>query len=120
MHSSDALCPVEKVETALHVETSLCTVCDVGDSKAISLWIWLYCSCTYVCTVHRGSKQPMQQSKEEEEPPKAQYIPVVGENEPELMPAGNVERQRKKKLDQSQMATDDFHYDRFRKKTRMF
>lgn len=69
---------------------------------------------------HRGSKQSVQQSKEEEEPPKTEYIPVVGENEPELMPTGNVERQRKKKLDQSQMATDDFHYDRFRKKTRMF
>jgi hypothetical protein len=69
---------------------------------------------------HKGSKQPTQQSKEEEEPAKPEYIPVVGENEPELMPAGHVENKRKKKLDQSQMATDDFHYDRFRKKTRMF
>lgn len=69
---------------------------------------------------HRGSKHPSQQSKKEEEPAKPEYIPVVGENEPELMPTGHVEKQRKKKLDQSQMATDDFHYDRFRKKTRMF
>lgn len=79
-----------------------------------------YMKLNYMCSVHRGSKQSIQQSKEEEEPPKTEYIPVVGENEPELMPTGNVERQRKKKLDQSQMATDDFHYDRFRKKTRMF
>ena len=76
-----------------------------------------YYSCAH--SVHRG-KHPSQQSKKEEEPAKPEYIPVVGENEPELMPTGHVEKQRKKKLDQSQMATDDFHYDRFRKKTRMF
>lgn len=74
-----------------------------------------------LCIVHRGSRQPSQQSKEEEEEPaKPEYIPVVGESEPELVPAGYTESKRKKKLDQAQMATDDYHYDRFRKKTRMF
>ena len=58
--------------------------------------------------------------EEAEAPAKPEYIPVVGENEPELVPAGQVENKRKKKLDQSQMATDDLHYHRFKKKTRMF
>ena len=56
-----------------------------------------------------------------DEPPKPEYIPVVGESGPELVHTGQgVENKRKKKLEQAQMATDDFHYDRFRKKTRMF
>lgn len=69
---------------------------------------------------HRGNKQPPIEKTTKEEPAKTEYIPVVGENEPELVPMGQAETKRKKKLDQSQMATDDFHYDRFRKKTRMF
>ena len=64
---------------------------------------------------HSSSDRP----GEKEEPAKPEYIPVVGENEPELVPTGQTESKRKKR-DQAQMATDDFHYDRFRKKTRMF
>ena len=80
------------------------------------------CSVTVNSAVHRGSRRPSQQGKEEEEekPAKPEFIPVVGETEPELVPAGHAENKRKKKLDQAQMATDDYHYDRFRKKTRMF
>ena len=74
-------------------------------------------------SVQRANKEPhMQQGKEEEEESaKPEFIPVVGENEPELVPTGQgAENKRKKKLEQAQMATDDYHYDRFRKKTRMF
>ena len=69
-------------------------------------------------TVFKGKKNP-RETKEEEKVSRPEYIPVVGENEPELMPTGIVEGP-KRKLDQTQMATDDLHYDRFKKKARMF
>ena len=47
------------------------------------------------------------------------YIPVVGENEPELKPT-TVAETHKRKVDHAQMATDDFHYDKYRKKARRF
>lgn len=55
-------------------------------------------------------------AKEEAEPV---YIPVVGESEPELK-AANTAETHKRKLDQSQLATDDYCYDKFRKKTRHY
>lgn len=82
--------------------------------------LWLSIILFHWYSVHRGNKQPPIEKTTKEEPAKTEYIPVVGENEPELVPMGQAETKRKKKLDQSQMATDDFHYDRFRKKTRMF
>ena len=51
-------------------------------------------------------------------PPSA-LIPVVGENEPELKMAGTVNSQ-KRKLDPSQLATDDYHFDKYRKRTRHY
>ena len=46
-------------------------------------------------------------------------IPVVGEEEPELKAASNTDN-HKRKVDQSQLATDDYAYDKFRKKTRHY
>ena len=47
------------------------------------------------------------------------YIPVVGENEPELKPTGPTKRDRKR-LDPGQLATDDFHYDKYKKRSRHY
>ena len=47
------------------------------------------------------------------------YIPVVGENEPELKPSGPTKRDRKR-LDPGQLATDDFHYDKYKKRSRHY
>lgn len=76
-------------------------------------------ACPHAYIVYKGKKVTGHQPKEEEKPARPEYIPVVGENEPELMPTGHVEGP-KRKLDQAQMATDDLHYDRFKKKARMF
>jgi hypothetical protein len=54
-----------------------------------------------------------------EEKKKEVYIPVVGEGEPELK-AANVGDGHKRKIDQSQLATDDYAYDKYRKKTRHY
>ena len=48
------------------------------------------------------------------------YIPVVGENEPELKPASATADSQKRKLEHNQQATDDFHYDKYRKRSRRF
>lgn len=42
---------------------------------------------------------------------------MVGESEPELKVA-NAPDTHKRKLDQSQLATDDYAYDKYRKRTR--
>lgn len=51
--------------------------------------------------------------------PEPVYIPVVGEGEPELKPVGGSET-HKRKVDHSHMATDDLHYDKYRKKVKHF
>ena len=54
------------------------------------------------------------------EKPHPVFIPVVGENdEPELKPTGQTDSQ-KRKLDHAQMATDDYHYDKFKKRVKRF
>ena len=52
-------------------------------------------------------------------PQEPAYIPVVGENEPELKPAGPSKSARKR-LDPGQLATDDFHYDKYKKRARRY
>ncbi len=49
----------------------------------------------------------------------SQFIPVVGENEPELKMTGGNNAQ-KRKLDSSQLATDDYFYDKYRKRTKHY
>ena len=62
----------------------------------------------------------MVKKKKEPETPQPAYIPVVGENdEPELKPT-NTQDSTKKKVDHTQMPTDDFHYDKFKKRVRRF
>ena len=54
------------------------------------------------------------------QPPKPEgptYVAVVGEEEPEFKFVGTKEI-AKKKTDPSQNATDDMHFDRYRKKFR--
>ena len=58
--------------------------------------------------------------KEDKSNPAPVYIPVVGSNEePELKPSITIEVQ-KRKNDTSQMASDDYHYDKFKKKVKRF
>lgn len=59
-------------------------------------------------------------SKEEPESKQPAFIPVVGESEPELKPTGTTVEAHKRKLDFAQMATDDYHYDKYKKKARRF
>lgn len=64
-----------------------------------------------------SGKKEGKEGEEEEEV--VTYVPVVGEGEPELRPTGQVEL-TKRKVDHSQMATDDYIYDRYRKKVRHY
>ena len=69
-----------------------------------------------LCAVHKNNQQEESKKEREEEAPPT-YIPVVGESEPELKQVGHGEA-HKRKMEQSQLATDDFHYDKYRKKVR--
>ena len=68
---------------------------------------------------HSSSGAAKKSKNEPEEAPPPAYIPVVGEDEPELKPTGTTEG-HKRKLDQSQLATDDYHYDKYKKRTRHY
>lgn len=65
--------------------------------------------------------KPLPVKREEDKSnPAPVYIPVVGSNEePELKPSITIEVQ-KRKNDTSQMASDDYHYDKFKKKVKRF
>jgi hypothetical protein len=56
--------------------------------------------------------------KEQPKPEVPTYIPVVGEAEPEMKYVGPKES-TKKKTSQTSNATDDFHFEKYRKKMRM-
>ena len=56
--------------------------------------------------------------KEQPQPEVPSYIPVVGEAEPEMKYVGPTEN-TKKKSHQTQNATDDFHFEKYKKKLRM-
>lgn len=62
--------------------------------------------------------------KKEEPPPQPVFIPVVGAfNEPELKPTLVEEKKnntKKRKTDLTQLPSDDYHFDRFRKKVKPF
>lgn len=60
-----------------------------------------------------------EKAKEEEKTQQPAYIPVVGESEPELKPVGQADS-HKRKIEHTQLATDDYHYDKYRKRTRRF
>ena len=59
------------------------------------------------------------QESDKKAPTEPAFIPVVGENEPELKPAGPTKSARKR-LDPGQLATDDFHYDKYKKRSRRY
>ena len=49
------------------------------------------------------------------------YIPVVGENDrPEFRPTTSTETVKKKKVDQTHLATDDFYFDKYKKKSKRY
>lgn len=56
-------------------------------------------------------------AKQPQKPEGPTYVAVVGEEEPELKFVGTKET-AKKKTDPTQNATDDMHFDRYRKKFR--
>ena len=67
----------------------------------------------------RGSRQSKaaEESKRLEAPV---YVPVVGEHEnPEYRTVVSMETS-KKKNDNTQLATDDFHFDKYKKKARKY
>ena len=66
----------------------------------------------------RGENTAAKES-EKKAPTEPAFIPVVGENEPELKPAGPTKNARKR-LDPGQLATDDFHYDKYKKRSRHY
>jgi len=77
------------------------------------------CSLVYKDKGHRNHNQGKKQSTEDKANPPSTFIPVVGENEPELKMTGTSNAQ-KRKLDPSQLATDDYFYDKYRKKTKHY
>lgn len=49
------------------------------------------------------------------------YVPVVGESDkPEFRPTVSTEGVKKKKVDQTQLATDDFYFDKYKKKAKRY
>ena len=66
-----------------------------------------------------GSKDAATKEPDKSAPQEPAYIPVVGENEPELKPTGSTKNARKR-LDPGQMATDDFYYDKYKKRSRRY
>ena len=76
------------------------------------------CACTY--SLYPVFKEKDMAGKAAKQPPKPEgptYVAVVGEEEPELKFVGTKET-AKKKTDPTQNATDDMHFDRYRKKFR--
>ena len=70
--------------------------------------------------VYKVKEKPAAKEEPEEKPQQRVFIPVVGENdEPELKPTGQLDGQ-KRKMDHGQMATDDYHYDKFKKRVKRF
>ena len=51
---------------------------------------------------------------------KPAYIPVVGENEPEMRLASAHEPPKRKQCEQALMATDDYHFDKYKKKAKRY
>ena len=87
-------------------------------------------TCFFISSVYkhkdpdpRGESSSTATAAAQESDKKAQtepaFIPVVGENEPELKPAGPTKSARKR-LDPGQLATDDFHYDKYKKRSRRY
>ena len=68
---------------------------------------------------NKGHRNQGKQSTEAGANPPTTFIPVVGESEPELKMTGAGNAQ-KRKLDPSQLATDDYFYDKYRKKTKHY
>ena len=49
------------------------------------------------------------------------YIPVVGENDkPEFRQTVSMETTKNKKVDQTHLATDDFYFDKYKKKAKRY
>ena len=67
----------------------------------------------------RGESTAAAKESDKKGPTEPAFIPVVGENEPELKPAGPTKSARKR-LDPGQLATDDFHYDKYKKRSRHY
>ena len=64
-----------------------------------------------------GSATAAKDADKKKMPSEPAFIPVVGENEPELKATGPTKSSRKR-LDPGQLATDDFHYDKYKKRSR--
>jgi len=67
---------------------------------------------------HSSAKCKENSSNQQSQQPA--FIPMVEENEPELKGTGTAMEAHKRKLDHTQMATDDYHHDKFKKKARHF
>ncbi|KAL5484697.1 hypothetical protein EMCRGX_G021237 [Ephydatia muelleri] len=65
-------------------------------------------------------KSLMPRREAAKEPEQPAYIPVVGENEPELRLASAREPPKRKQNEQAMMATDDYHFDKYKKKAKRY
>lgn len=78
---------------------------------------WLYFSVVNKAKGPRDSKTA--DKLKQPEPPV--YVPVVGESDkPEFRPTVSTETVKKKKVDQAQLATDDFYFDKYKKKSKRY
>lgn len=76
-------------------------------------------SWVHVLTVNKAKGPGDSDKLKQQEPPV--YVPVVGENDkPEFRPTVSTEAVKKKKLDQTQLATDDFYFDKYKKKSKRY
>ena len=72
----------------------------------------------YIFSIVFRDGEGVPKQKEPPKPEEPTYIPVVGEAEPEMKYVGPKDG-AKKKTNQAHNATDDFHFEKYRKKLRM-
>ena len=76
------------------------------------------CSPTVNKAKEHGDSKTAEKAKQPESPV---YVPVVGgSDKPEFRPTISTETVKKKKLDQTQLATDDFYFDKYKKKAKRY
>ncbi len=77
----------------------------------------------FCCVVYTEKSKKLSEETQIKEPvePKVVYIPVVGtHDEPELKASIATEGVVKRKPDHAQLASDDYHYDKFKKRVRRY
>ena len=72
-------------------------------------------------TTVNKAKRPGETDNKLKKPEPPVFVPVVGETDkPEFRPTVSTETVKKKKVDQTQLATDDFYFDKYKKKSKRY